>query len=57
MLWKSVKCDCCVFECRDSPYLGIVSTLKKYFWVASIQNTTFATKYIYFMEYLKYYEN
>ena len=44
MLWKSVKCDCCVFECRDNPYPGIISTPKKYFWVASIQNTTYCNK-------------
>ena len=57
MLWESVKCECCVLECWDRPYPGTVSTQKKYFWVASIRKTTFATKSIYIMEYLIYYEH
>ena len=57
MLWKSVKCDCCVFECRDRLYPGIVRTKKKYFWVASVRKITFATKFIYIIEYLIGYEH
>ena len=49
MLWKSVKCDCCVFGCWDRPYPGIVSAHKKYFCDASILKTTFAKKkYIFY---------
>ena len=57
MLWKSVKCDCCVFGCSDRPYPDIVSTNKKYFCVASILKTTFAKKNIYFIEYRINYES
>ena len=56
MLWKLVKCDCCVFECRDRLYPRIVSKPKKYFYVASIMKTTFAPK-IFFIEYLINYEH
>ena len=57
MLWKLVKCDCCVFGCRDRLYPGNVSTPKKYFYVASIIKTTFAKKNNFFMEYLINYEH
>ena len=57
MLWKSVKCDCCVFGCSDRPYPDIVSTNKKYFCVASILKTTFAKQNIYFIEYRINYES
>ena len=51
MLWKSVKCDCCVFECCDRPYPGIVSTSKNISGLLVSERPHLQNK-IYFMEYI-----